>query len=115
MREVDAAVGGKNDSAQQNGACDGRIKRHWPSDGSGACQGRCTRSGSLRPFRAGSGISRPEIEANGGLANAISGDLGTPNGAELLAKQVAQSSVIDWMCLCSTPESARRHASRNMR
>src|SRR5437870_11434281 len=29
-----------------------------------------------------------EIETKGGLANAISADLGTPNGAELLAKQV---------------------------
>src|SRR2546421_11517929 len=29
-----------------------------------------------------------EIEAKGGLANAISADLGTPNGAALLAKQV---------------------------
>jgi NAD(P)-dependent dehydrogenase (short-subunit alcohol dehydrogenase family) len=29
-----------------------------------------------------------EIETEGGLANAISADLGTPNGAELLAKQV---------------------------
>src|SRR5260370_3196554 len=29
-----------------------------------------------------------EIETKGGLANAISADLGTPNGAALLAKQV---------------------------
>src|ERR1700693_4397376 len=29
-----------------------------------------------------------EIEAQGGRANAISADLGTPNGAALLAKQV---------------------------
>jgi NAD(P)-dependent dehydrogenase (short-subunit alcohol dehydrogenase family) len=29
-----------------------------------------------------------EIEAKGGLANAITADLGTPNGAPLLAKQV---------------------------
>src|ERR1700675_1327410 len=29
-----------------------------------------------------------EIQAEGGLANAISADLGTPNGAALLAKQV---------------------------
>src|SRR5882762_5150299 len=29
-----------------------------------------------------------EIQTEGGLANAISADLGTPNGAELLAKQV---------------------------
>src|SRR6202043_3846403 len=29
-----------------------------------------------------------EIQTKGGLANAISADLGTPNGAELLAKQV---------------------------
>jgi NAD(P)-dependent dehydrogenase (short-subunit alcohol dehydrogenase family) len=34
-----------------------------------------------------------EIEAKGGRANAISADLGTPNGAELLAKQVR--SVVD--------------------
>ncbi len=29
-----------------------------------------------------------EIQTEGGLANAISADLGTPNGAPLLAKQV---------------------------
>jgi NAD(P)-dependent dehydrogenase (short-subunit alcohol dehydrogenase family) len=34
-----------------------------------------------------------EIEAKGGRANAIAADLGTPNGAELLAKQVR--SVVD--------------------
>src|SRR5258707_9293904 len=34
-----------------------------------------------------------EIEAKGGRANAISADLGTPNGTELLAKQVR--SVVD--------------------
>jgi NAD(P)-dependent dehydrogenase (short-subunit alcohol dehydrogenase family) len=39
-------------------------------------------------------------------------DLGTPNGAALLANRCAASLAIDWMCLCSTPESARRHASR---
>jgi NAD(P)-dependent dehydrogenase (short-subunit alcohol dehydrogenase family) len=33
-----------------------------------------------------------EIHAEGGFANAISADLGTPNGAELLAKQVRSSA-----------------------
>src|SRR5882762_4533937 len=50
-----------------------------------------------------------EIQTKDGSANEISVDLGTPNGAALLAKQV-RSIVGDR--LCSTPESARLHASR---
>ena len=56
-----------------------------------------------------------EIQTEGGVANAISADLGTPNGAALPPNRCAPSLVIDWMCLCSTPKSARRHASRIIR
>lgn len=48
-----------------------------------------------------------EIQTEGGLANAISADLGTPSGAALLAKQVRS--------IVGDPESARRHASRIIR
>jgi NAD(P)-dependent dehydrogenase (short-subunit alcohol dehydrogenase family) len=51
-----------------------------------------------------------EIKGKGGRADAISADLGTPDGAALLAKQVCSSSAIDWMCSCSTQESAGRRA-----
>jgi len=53
-----------------------------------------------------------EIQTKGGRAIAVSADLGTPDGASLLAKQVPPSSAIDWMFLCSTRESVNRHASR---
>src|SRR5437899_4401609 len=56
-----------------------------------------------------------EIQTEGGLANAISADLGTPKGAALLAKQV-RSIVGDRLdVLVLTPESARRPASRIIR
>jgi len=58
-----------------------------------ACQRRSTRPGSLWTLRAGSGISRLRDRKQSGRANAISADLGTPNGAALLANQVR--SVID--------------------
>ena len=51
-------------------------------------RGRGARPGSLWPLRTGSGISRAEIKTKGGRADAISADLGTPDGASLLAKQV---------------------------
>jgi NAD(P)-dependent dehydrogenase (short-subunit alcohol dehydrogenase family) len=53
-----------------------------------------------------------EIQTKGGRADEVSADLGTPDGASLLANRYAPSLAIDWMCLCSTPESARQHALR---
>jgi 3-oxoacyl-[acyl-carrier protein] reductase len=52
-----------------------------------------------------------EIRTKGGRADAISADLGTPEGAALLTKQCAPLSAIDWMCWCSMQESARRQLS----
>src|SRR5579872_6187206 len=49
----------KNDYAsKQNSTGDRGVTRHWSRYGSGTCQGRGTRLGSLWPLRAGSGISR---------------------------------------------------------
>src|SRR5258708_25066933 len=50
--------GNANDYAsRQNSTGDRGVTRHWPRDGSGTGQGRGTRPGSLRPLRAGGGIS----------------------------------------------------------
>ena len=53
-----------------------------------------------------------EIRTKGGHADAFSADLGTPEGASLLANRSAPSSAIDWMYSCSTQESASWPASR---
>ena len=53
-----------------------------------------------------------EIQAKGGHADAISADLGIPDGVHCSPNRCAPSSAIDWMCLYSTPESAKRRASR---
>jgi 3-oxoacyl-[acyl-carrier protein] reductase len=51
-----------------------------------------------------------EIKTKGGRADAVSADLGSPDGAPSLAHKCAPSWAIDWMYLCSTRESARRGA-----
>ena len=60
----------------------GRATASALAESRGAC------SGSLRPFRAGCGILVAGIRAKGGRADAIKADLGTPDGATLLAKEV---------------------------
>jgi NAD(P)-dependent dehydrogenase (short-subunit alcohol dehydrogenase family) len=52
------------------------------------------------------------IYAKGGRAEAISADLGTPNGAALLAKQVRSIVGDRWMCPCSMPVSSRSGSTR---
>jgi len=73
---------------KQNGSCDGRIKRNRPRDGSGTCWGRGTSPGSLWPLTQEAESVVAGIRSHGGRADAIRADLGTPDGATLLAKEV---------------------------
>jgi NAD(P)-dependent dehydrogenase (short-subunit alcohol dehydrogenase family) len=73
---------------KQNCACDRRIKRNRTSDGAGASQGRRTRSGHYGHSAQEAASVVAAIEVENGRANAVSADLGTPDGAALLAKQV---------------------------
>ena len=76
-------------TSKQNCACDGRIERNWPRDGSWRLQ-RLGRTSwftmAARRTEAESLVA--EIRRKGGRADAISADLGTPDGAALLAEQV---------------------------
>src|SRR5271156_628015 len=45
-------------ASKQNSTRHRRLTRHRARNGSGTCQGRGTRSGSLSPLLAGSGVSR---------------------------------------------------------
>ena len=47
------------------------------------------------------------IRSKGGRADAIRADLGTADGATLLAREVRRSSASDWMYSCPTPESSK--------
>jgi NAD(P)-dependent dehydrogenase (short-subunit alcohol dehydrogenase family) len=53
-----------------------------------------------------------EIQTKGGRATASRRTWELQPELRYLPNKSAPSSAIDWMCLCSTPESARRHALR---
>ena len=51
------------------------------------------------------------IKTKGGRADALSADLELQMARRCSPSRFAQLLAIDWMCLCSTPESARRQQS----
>ena len=52
-----------------------------------------------------------DIRSKEGRADAIRADLGAPEGATLLAREVRSIVASDWMCSCPTPVSPKLQLS----